>query len=208
MTGVCRTMTPTGSHRAGVVLVAACLIVMASGCARRSDLVSYAPASGYQFSSPPPDKALVVFLRPTFLGYSVSAALYEDDTFLGIVMRNSYMEHLTTPGSHTYMVVSGAADFLGADLEGGKIYFVNVVPRLGLMRTRFSLEPITPSGSEWTELPDWLSKSYRATPNEDGLMWARANDDSVKEKRADYLPEWEENADRPQLRPLDGVAQF
>jgi hypothetical protein len=206
MTGTC---CVTRRFRAlAVLLLAASLVAGASGCARRSALVNYAPTSGYRFSPPPPDKALVVFLRPAFLGYAISAAVYEDDKFLGIVMRHSYIEHLTPPGKHLYMVVSEAADFLGADLQGGKIYFVQVVPRMGAWRARFSLHPITPSGSEWEVLPDWLDRSYRAVLNQDGIEWARENDESVKEKKDDYLPVWEEKPERPELRPADGVAQF
>jgi len=44
-------------------------------------------AEGTRLVPAPADKAVVVFLRPEFKGYAISAAVYEDDAFLGIVMR-------------------------------------------------------------------------------------------------------------------------
>jgi tRNA A37 methylthiotransferase MiaB len=107
-----------------------------------------------------------------------------------------------------YMVASEAADFMSADLEGGKIYFAQVVPRMGMWRARFSLEPITPSGPDWTNLDDWLRGSQRAVLNEEGQQWARDNQESVLGKETAYLKDWQKKTDQPHLRPQDGVTRF
>lgn len=194
------------------VKVATAIVVAAaaSGCARSSDLVSYSPNTGFHLGAPPPDRAMVVFLRPAYVGNAISAAVYNDDEFLGIVMRHSYIAAPTSPGTHRFMVVSEAADFLGADLEGGKIYFVNVVPRMGWWRARFSLQAITPSSPEWADLGGWLAESREATLNDEGRAWARENQASVKEKKDAYLVDWlsKPEAERPVLRPGDGVSRF
>ena len=192
--------------RVGLALFVAAVLACGSGCARRSTLADYVPWE--QIGTPPPDRAVVIFLRPAFFGYLISAAVYQDDQFLGIVMRNTYVMQSTTPGRHMYMVVSEAADFMSADLEGGKIYFVTVVPRTGWGRARFSFEPVTPSSPSWAELDGWLRDSQRAILNEDGRQWARDNQESVLGKKADYLPEWQEKADQPHLQPQDGVSRF
>jgi hypothetical protein len=147
----------------------------------------------------------VVFLRAAYTGYAISAAVYEDDRFLGIVMRHARLVHETSPGIHRYMVVSEAADFLDADLEAGKTYFVNVRPRMGAWRARFSLYPITPSSPGWSDLPGWLDDSYVVTTNAAGEEWARNNQASVTAKRDKYLRPWLAKATRPLLRPVDGV---
>jgi hypothetical protein len=156
----------------------------------------------------PEDKALVVFLRPAFRDHAISAAVYEDDRFVAIVMAHTHINHLTQPGTHRYMVVSEAADFLDADLEGGKIYFINVVPRMGMWRARFSLTAITPQSEAWSKLKGWLVESYQVVPNKDGQEWHRNNYDSVREKKAAYLPQWLQKEVKPVLHKQDGVKSF
>lgn len=198
--------TNLGAVRVGLALFVAAVLACGSGCARRSALVDYVPWA--EIGTPSPDRAVIVFLRPSSLGYLISAAVYEDDQFLGIVMRNTYVIQSTTPGRHMYMVVSEAADFMSADLEGGKIYFATVVPRMGWWRARFSLEPVTPSSPSWAQLDGWLRDSQRAILNEEGRQWARDNLESVLGKKAGDLPKWEGKADQPHLRPQDGVSRF
>ena len=186
-------------------IVVLALLLAAAGCARRTSLMT--AGTGGALAAAPADKAVVVFVRPQFKGYAVSAAVYEDGRFIGIVMRDARLVHETDPGAHRYMVVSEAADFLDATLDAGKLYFVRVVPRMGAWRARFSLDPITPGGGEWSDLRTWVAESYPVTANAEGLAWARDNEASVREKERDYLREWlaKPAAERPVLRPGDGV---
>src|SRR5438552_7666062 len=102
------------------------------------------------------------------------------------------------------MVVSEAADFLDADLEAGKTYFVAVRPRMGAWRARFSLEPIAPSSGRWSNLTKWLDDSYVVTTNAAGEQWARDNQASVTAKRDKYLRAWLAKDERPALQRADG----
>jgi hypothetical protein len=189
-----------------ILLSSTILLALPTACARRTALMND-EARGAALAAAPADKAVIVFLRPAYTGYAISAAVYEDDRFLGIVMRQARLVHETTPGTHRYMVVSEAADFLDADLEAGKTYFVNVRPRMGAWRARFSLYPITPTSPNWSELSEWLDKSYVVTPNAAGEQWARDNQGSVTAKRDKYLRAWLAKATRPTLRPTDGVVR-
>src|SRR5262245_6542530 len=176
-------------------------LLLAAACARRSDLMD-SSRRGVPLATPPADKAMVVFLRPAYTGNAISAAVYEDDEFLGIVMRHARLVHETPPGEHRFMVVSEAADFLDARLDAGKTYFVKVAPRMGAWRARFSLHPIPPSSKE---LRSWLDDSYPVTTNAAGAAWARENQASVTKKRDKYLAEWMRKSERPMLQPNDGV---
>jgi hypothetical protein len=132
----------------------------------------------------------------------ISAAVYEDDEFLGIVMRHSRLVHRTSPGTHRFMVISEAVDFLDAELEAGKLYFVEVSPRMGAGRARFSLAPIAASNPD---LEDWLNDSYPVTTNAAGRAWARDNQPSVTQKKDEYLRKWLTKDTRPTLRLEDGI---
>lgn len=177
------------------------LLLVVAGCSRRSNLMSAAPVLPAAS-----DMATVVFLRPGFTGYAISAAVYDGDAFAGIVMRHARLTLHVPPGPRRFMVVSEAADFLDADLVAGKEYFVLVTPRMGAWRARFSLRPVTPTGRDWDDLPEWLKESDPVAPNAKGDAWARENAASVREKQADYLPKWLRKTDRPTLRAEDGVA--
>ena len=180
------------------------LMLLGASCARRSGLMD-ARARGTCLPHPPADRAVVVFLRPAYTGYAISAAVYEGDQFLGIVMRHACLVHETPPGTHRYMVVSEASDFLDADVAAGKMYFVNVRPRMGAWRARFSLQPITPSSPRWADLTEWIDESYSVTSNASGNAWARENAASVEAKRQKYLREWLQKAHPPALQATDGV---
>jgi hypothetical protein len=123
-------------------------------------------------------------------------------------MRHARLVHETQAGTHRYMVVSEAADFLDANLEAGKTYFVNVRPRVGAWRARFSLEPLTPSSPHWSHVQQWVHHSYAVTKNAAGDEWARANQTSVTAKKEKYLRVWLQKAERPTLQPADGVPEL
>jgi hypothetical protein len=105
------------------------------------------------------------------------------------------------------MVVSEAADFLDAELVGGSTYYIEVAPRMGAWRARFSLVPITPQSGQWSKVDRWVADSYGVAPNDAGEAWAESNSGSVTKKRDAYLVRWLEKSDRPVLAPGDGVTR-
>ena len=176
--------------------------VLAVGCSVQSDLMKstgQAPAS----LRPEPGKALVVFLRPEYSGYRVQAVVYDADSYIGVVSRFAAVPFDAAPGHHRFMVVSEAADFLDADLLPGRTYFVEVVPRLGAWRARFSLRP-------WDGVRDRgriasaLSEARVVRTNEDGRQWDVDNRRSVLAKKAKYEPDWMQKPARPYLPPEAG----
>jgi len=174
---------------------------------RKSDHVNYADRPGASFHTPPPDRAMVVFMRPSKKGHGISSIVYDEDTFLAVVMSETHVVYLTNPGRHRFMIVSEAADFLDADLEGGKIYYALVQARMGAWKARFSLFPFTPRHEEWGKLEEWLAESYEVTSNESGSRWAREHADSVKAKKDAYLVKWLEKPQPPALEKADGVTR-
>jgi len=186
----------------GAVALAACL---ATGCAVRSDLMTPTGESPTALR-PQPGKALVVFLRPAFTGYAIQAVVYDGERFIGVVSRLSAVPYQAEPGSHRLMVVSEAADFLDADLAEGRTYFVEVQPRMGAWRARFSIRPV-PATIEARNISAWLAEAKVVTPNAEGQAWAARNQGSAMKKKAAYEPKWISKADRPVMRADDGTPQ-
>jgi hypothetical protein len=179
-------------------------IALGAGCSVQSDLMT---RTGDRATTLAPEagKALVVFLRPTLTGYAIQAAVYDGERFIGIVSRHAAVPYQADPGAHRFMVVSEAADFLDAELAPGRTYFVNVAPRMGAWRARFSLLPLS-AERDARDVATWLGESTVVAPNADGQAWAERNHASVLKKKNAYEPKWLQKAARPTLHAGDGRA--
>lgn len=180
-------------------LILVFLAVTLVGCASPNMRYSV-PAEGPVASSS--NKALVYFLRPQKMGFAISAAVYDDEKFIGFIPYGQKLPYLAEPGEHRFMVVSEAADFLAADLAPGKTYYINVTPRMGAWRARFSMAPITKEMLTKPKIQTWISNARLIDNKENAQEWASKNAESVWEKRTEYLKKWNQKAaeDRPYLK--------
>lgn len=176
---------------------------VAAGCASRTDLMNYHATPGVAFPAPAANQAVVVFVRSDV--DATSAAVFDGDEFLGVLLGSTYIAHTATAGDHRFMVISEAADFMDATLEPGRVYFALVEPRFGVWRARFSLNPVSPLEPEWKDLPDLFRSVILVTPNAAGKSWAQENSPSIRQKHEAYLREWMMKKEKPKLYPQDGV---
>jgi hypothetical protein len=200
-----------------IARIAAVLLLLASPVAfAKSDLMTDAAD---QAPKPQDGKAMVVFLRPSFVGGAIASTVYDapdgEDTFLGSVAHKEKLAYQAEPGHHRFMVIAENADFLDADLEAGKTYYVLIKPRMGVWKARFSLIPIhagadaeyslqKPEFHEWDTTTHFVEKAPAAD------AWYADHKASIDGKKADYLKKW--NVMAPQDRAVlvlhgdDGVA--
>ncbi len=160
----------------------------------------------------------VVFLRSSTVGSMIKSSIYEvtegEIKFIGILKNKKKITYKTTPGKHTFMVVSEAADFMEAELDGGKTYYSIITPRMGAWKARFSMWPIRNDGTTdyyigSKDFDKWMKKAKLHEPDEKDREWYEKHQDSVKKKMDKYWPVWlektpEELAQRT-LNPNDGV---
>lgn len=185
-----------------------------AGCASNPMQVS----SSQSVQKAMPDESQIVFMRSTFVGSAINASLYdvtdEETKFLGIISNGTKVAYTTTPGNHTFMVVSEAADFMEADFLPGRTYYSIVTPRMGAWKARFSLWPIRNDGSseyntESAEFTKWLNSTKLVHNSEESEAWYTNNKDSVKSKQLDYWPVWQqktpEDLAKRTLNPQDGM---
>lgn len=66
----------------------------------------------------------IVFMRSSMVGAAIKTSIYEvtngETIFIGILKNKMKINHQTSPGKHTFMVVSEAADFMEADVIAEK----------------------------------------------------------------------------------------
>lgn len=181
-----------------------------SGCAITSSKMQLVPPEKV-VSVAEEGKSMIIFMRSSNLGGAIQSSVFEikngNPVLVGIISADTKISYQLDPGSHLFMVVGESADFMSAELESNKTYYVRVSPRMGLWKARFSLEPIhsverdSPVFNESLEECRWV----RNTAASDA--WANENMSSILSKQQEYHVDWMEKpaSDRPKLLPKDGM---
>ena len=102
-------------------------------------------ASAQEINPAPADKAVVYFVRSSALGFAINFHFYDSTKLLGKFSGTNYFRYECEPGSHLFWARSENRDFVEAELEAGKIYFLEVVPQMGAIKAGVKIYPIDPS---------------------------------------------------------------
>lgn len=192
--------------RSLAVLVVA---LVSTGCAGTIKNMRELPADA-AVPAPAPGKAIVVFMRPSGVGYAIQSSVFEvkngKPELVGIVAAKAKVAHQVDPGQHLFMVASEAGDFMTADVRAGKTYYALVTPRPGVWKARFSLAPVTGADLSSERFNEWFNACRLVEPGPETAVWARENQGDVEAKYAKYYPEWttKPEAARPSVRAEDG----
>ena len=199
-------MNSSSRSRARALLLAGVVLSVGVGCAGS---VSHMEA----IQSPPPreaGKARIVFMRPKSMAYAIQSSVFDvtgDQTMLaGIVAAKKKAAYDVDPGEHLFMVVGENADFMSANVEADRTYYVEVIPRMGAWKARFGIRAIHRAELDTGRPDKWLAGCKWVSMNADSDRWAAENANSIEAKRAKYLPAWNKKteSDRPRLAPEDG----
>lgn len=179
-----------------ILLVAASLLaVFLGGCVATSPLMTKSSV----VPQPSADKALVIFMRPSRFGGAIQASVYDEDNgkddFIGVTSAKTKVAYEATPGNHLFMVVGENADFMNADLQAGKTYYVLVSPRMGMWKARFSLLPIHADANakyslKSAEFTQWQQDASFVQTSPAAMAWYQAHSADIATKRAKYMQEW------------------
>jgi hypothetical protein len=192
-----------------LVLSLAALSLLLAGCAGTVTNMREVPVSEAP-TAPEPGKALVVFMRPSGLGFAIQSSVFEmrDDmpVLVGIVAAKSRVAHQVAPGQYLFMTIGENADFMSAEVVAGKTYYVKVEPRMGMWKARFGLEPYRLKDFGTTAFAGELNDCKPVVKTAESDAWAAANMTSIRQKRTEYYGDWmkKAEAERPRLRPEDG----
>lgn len=176
--------------------VAACTFVLLNGCVATSTQMVKTDVS----PTPQEGKALVIFMRPSMFGAAIQSSIYdthgESNEFIGIVSAKTKVAYQAAPGNHLFMVIGENADFMNADLQAGKTYYVLVRTRPGAWKARFSLLPIhndasakyntqSPDFAQWQQATSFVEKA----PSADA--WYQAHAADIAAKQSEYMQKWD-----------------
>jgi len=93
----------------------------------------------------PEDKAVVYFVRTSSLGAAINFTYFDSSTLIGRSNGTNFIRYECSPGHHLFWARSENKDFLEAELEAGKIYFIQAVPQMGAFKAGVNLLSIDPS---------------------------------------------------------------
>lgn len=193
-----------------LVLLAAMIFV---GCAGPSSLMKEVP-EGEAIVSPATGKAMVIFMRPSGIGFGVQAKVLDvtsetDPIMVGYVGAKTRVAYETDPGEKLFMAMGGEnTPFMKGQLEADSTYYAKVSPLMGFLYARFTMTPLRSDDTDSPDFRKWLNATTLYGNTEDSYSWMTENKEKILEKRARKLPKWmekdQEDRDKLTLNPEDG----
>ena len=187
----------------------AALTLLASGCGTIKYMKEMPAGSTVQ--APKPGKAVVVFLRSTFVAQAITASVFEirndNPELVGLVANKTKLAYEVDPGRRVFMVVSESADYMSADLAPNRTYYAFVDPRMGAFRARFSLAAVNRGGARSQDAQSCLEDCRLVEKTAESEGWARENMSDIRSKHLQNYPRWNQkpNNEKPHLMREDGV---
>jgi hypothetical protein len=145
--------------------------VFMTGCAGSSKyMVKASPIEG-----PPPEKALVYFMRPSGIGFAVNFQIWDGDRFVGLSQAKSYFAYECDPGKHLFLGFAENKVAIEADLETGKCYYIGTNVRMGAFKARMDFTPVTRGSELWDKVEEYKrSLDFIAAKEEERARWEAA----------------------------------
>ncbi len=187
------------------------LAITLSGCA--SKLMSPAVDSSQSVTS---DDTRIVFFRTSSFGGMVQApvAEYVNGSVkpVGILSTGTKVRYIVPAGQHDFVVGGESSNILRANVAPQKYYYVRVEPRMGFIKARFKLVPITAEDLKQVKLQKSIMNAKMMSLNSSGDKWFATHKDDMLTKYNDALADFNKLSPEKQkeytLDTADGVDTF
>jgi hypothetical protein len=93
----------------------------------------------------PADKAVIYFVRPSAMGFAINFSYFDSTRLIGKFNGPAYIRYTCDPGHHLFWARSENRDFVEAEVEAGKIYFIEAIVTMGAIKAGVTLDPIYPN---------------------------------------------------------------
>lgn len=102
-------------------------------------------AFAQEIAPAPEGKAVVYFVRPSALGMAINFSYFDSTTLIGRFNGPKYIRYECEPGKHLFWARSENRDFVEAEIEPGKIYFIEAIVKMGAVKAAVNLQPVDPA---------------------------------------------------------------
>lgn len=103
---------------------------------------------GQRIDPAPADKAVIYFTRTSTLGFAINFSYFDSTKLIGVFNGPKYIRYECEPGTHLFWARSENRDFIEAEVEAGKIYFIEALVKMGAIKAGVELEPIDPNDTK------------------------------------------------------------
>ena len=115
-------------------------------------LMFFAFTSLCQNLNPAPEgKAVVYFVRTSSTGFAINFSYFDSTKLIGVFNGPKYIRYECEPGQHLFWARSENRDFVEAELEAGKIYFIEAIVKMGAIKAAVELRPVNTDDSKKME---------------------------------------------------------
>jgi len=101
------------------------------------------PVFCQELKTPPEGKALVYIARTSSMGAAINFKYFVDEKYIGKFNGSNYLIIECEPGEHLIWASSENRDYLPSTLEANKVYVVEAVVKMGGMKARVDLVPLS-----------------------------------------------------------------
>jgi hypothetical protein len=176
------------------------LFVLMTGCAGSSQYMVKATPT----ATPPPEKALVYFMRPSGMAFAVNFQIWDSDRFVGLSQAKSYFAYECDPGKHLFLGFAENKVAVETDLEAGKSYYIGTNVRMGAMKARMDFTPATRGSQLWGQVEEYKkSLNFIAIKEEERAKWEAAKKQEAQ-RFIDYFSTGEGKSQVLRLNKEDG----
>lgn len=132
-----------------------------------------------------PTKATLYIVRTSGLGAAINFKYFINDQFVGKCNYGKYLKLEVEPGEHLIWAKAENRSFIEANLEAGKVYVLNALPKMGAFKAGVRLQPIdTQNERELKIVKKYIVKKKLLTVMEyqqemEQVKWASLIDKSV-----------------------------
>jgi hypothetical protein len=146
-------------------LLAVALVALTSGCSAATSEYMH-PVAGPEPLGAPPNKARVVFVRPSSMAKKVIFTIIDErGYFLGDSTAGARFSVFVDPGDHYFIVWTETTETVRATLAPGRTYYVEVRPKMGMWKARASLWAVNRRSGLQQNIPSFLAETIVTTPD-------------------------------------------
>lgn len=96
----------------------------------------------------PTGKGIVYIIRPNAYGFAVKFKVTCDENYIGSTFGKRFIYAVLDPGKHQIISKAENDADLEVNIEADKIYYIEQIPKMGLMMARNKLELLSVGGKE------------------------------------------------------------
>lgn len=121
-------------------------------------LASTTSLIGQDIQPAPSNKAVVYFVRTSSYGFAINFSYFDSTKLIGIFAGQGYIRYECEPGSHLFWARSENKDFIEANVEAGKIYFIEAIVKTGWVKAGVEIVPVDPNSKKMKAILKVLNK--------------------------------------------------